>query len=185
MADAITTGDNTRNDIIVSAVQKNLIEKAVLASTVRDVSVYAVEGSEAFRVPKLTNFTVTNRAFGTAADAEALQDSWDRINIDFNAYIAWLYDSRSVQQSSVDFQVESATRASLAHAKYVDEQIVTTLEAVAAIQVDAGVTTGIKGQITEMRAELLNRGADISRMSIAINPLKEKDLFRRSRFRKS
>jgi len=100
MADAIQTSPNTKNDIIVSAVQKNLIEKAVLAPTCRDVSAYAIAGSDAFRVPKLSNFSVTNRAFGSAADAQTLTDSWDRINLDFNAYIAWLYDSSAAMLSS-------------------------------------------------------------------------------------
>ena len=89
MADAIQTLPNTKNDLIVSAVQKNLIEKAVLAPTVRDVSAFAVKGAESFRVPKLTNFTPVNRAFGMPADATTLTDSWDRISLDNNAYIAW------------------------------------------------------------------------------------------------
>lgn len=182
MADAIQTSPNTKNDIIVSAVQKNLIEKAVLAPTVRDVSAYAVAGSDAFRVPKLSNFSVTNRTFGSAADAQALTDSWDRINLDFNAYIAWLYDSRSTYQSSINFQVEAAQRAALSHAKYVDQQIVTTLDAVAGVTVSIAAVTTVKEQVLELRKELLKKGAEISRMTIAIGPDKEAEMLAESDF---
>lgn len=182
MADAIQTSPNTKNDIIVSAVQKNLIEKAVLAPTVRDVSAYAVAGSDAFRVPKLSNFSVTNRAFGSAADAQALTDSWDRINLDFNAYIAWLYDSRSTYQSSINFQVEAAQRAALSHAKYVDQQIKSTLDTVAGVTVSIATFTTVKEQVLELRKELLKKGAEISRMTIAIGPDKEAEMLAESDF---
>jgi len=176
MADAIQTSPNTKNDIIVSAVQKNLIEKAVLAPTCRDVSAYAIAGSDAFRVPKLSNFSVTNRAFGSAADAQTLTDSWDRINLDFNAYIAWLYDSRSTYQSSINFQVEAAQRAAMSHAKYVDEQVKATLEAIAEHEVSAAVETDVKSQVLKMRELLLQDGADIGRMTLAIGVSKEAEM---------
>ena len=69
MADTPQVLPNTKNDIIISNVQKNLIEAAVMAPTVRDLSGFAVKGTKSINVPKLTNFSVTNRAFGSTADA--------------------------------------------------------------------------------------------------------------------
>jgi len=182
MADAIQTLPNTKNDLIVSAVQKNLIEKAVLAPTVRDISAFMVKGTKSVRIPKLNNFVVANRTFGSPEDSVALTDSNDQIDLDFNAYIAWLYDSRDVFQSTIEYSLQAAERAALAHAKYVDEQIVATLDAVAGITVSAAVETHVKYQILAMREELLKKGADISKMTIAVGPAKEAEMLAESDF---
>jgi hypothetical protein len=182
MADAIQTLPNSKNDLIVSAVQKNLIEKSVLAGTVRDVSAFAVKGAKAFQVPKLSNFSVTNRGFGASADATALTDSSDTINLDFNAYIAYLFDSRDNYQSSIEYQVEAAMRASLAHAKNVDQQILSTIDAVADVEVSAATFTTVKEQVLELRRQLLQNGADIARMTIAIGVDKEAEMLAESDF---
>jgi len=182
MADNPTLGANTKNDLIVAAVQKNLIEKSVLAGTVRDVSAFAIKGAKSFDVPKLSNFTVTNRAFGSTADASALVDSSDTVELNNNAYIAWLIDSRSEYQSSVEFSIESAMRASLAHAKNVDEAVLSTIDAVAGIEVSAATFTTVKEQVLEMRRQLLQNGGDISRMTIAIGVDKEAEMLAENDF---
>lgn len=182
MADAIQTLPNSKNDLIVSAVQKNLIEKSVLAGTVRDVSAFAVKGSKSFEVPKLSNFTVTNRAFGSAADSQNLVDSTDSIALNNNAYIAWLYDSRDNYQSTIEYKIEAAMRASLSHAKYVDEQVISTIDAVAGIEVSAATFKTVKEQVLEMRRQLLQNGGDIARMTIAIGVDKEAEMLAENDF---
>lgn len=182
MADAIQTLPNTKNELIVSAVQKNLIEKSVLAPTVRDVSAFAVKGAKAFEVPKLSNFTVTNRAFGTPADSQNLVDSTDTILLNNNAYIAWLYDSRDNYQSTIEYKVEAAMRASLSHAKYVDEQIVSTIDLVAGVEVSKAVFTTVRDQVLELRRQLLQNGADIAKMTIAIGADKEAEMLAEADF---
>ena len=182
MADAIQTLPNTKNDLIVSAVQKNLIEKSVLAPTVRDVSAFAIKGATSFNVPKLSNFSVVNRTFGSAGDATALVDSSDQILLDNNAYIAYLYDSRDAYQSTIEYKIEAAMRASVAHAKNVDEKIITAIDLVAGVEVSKATFTTIKEQILEMRRQLLQNGSDISRMTIACGVDKEADMLAESDF---
>lgn len=182
MADAIQTLPNSKNDLIVSAVQKNLIEKSVLAGTVRDVSAFAVKGSKSFSVPKLSNFSVINRGFGAAADATSLVDSTDTINLDFNAYIAWLYDSRDNYQSTIEYKIEAAMRASLAHAKNVDEQILSTIDAVAGVEVSKATFTTVKEQALELRRQLLQNGGDVARMTLAIGVDKEAEMLAEADF---
>lgn len=182
MADAIQTLPNTKNDLIVGLVQKNLIEKSVLAPTVRDVSAFAIKGAKSFSVPKLSNFSVVNRAFGAAGDAGTLVDSHDTINLDFNAYIAYLYDSRDVYQSTIEYQSEAAMRAGAAHSKNIDLQVLSTINAVAGIEVSAALFTTVKDQVLEMRRQLLQNGSDIGRMTIAIGVDKEAEMLAESDF---
>lgn len=182
MADTIQTLPNTKNDLIVSAVQKNLIEKAVLATTVRDVSAFAVKGAEAFRVPKLNNFSPVNRAFGSTADATILTDSWDRINLDYNMYVAWLFDSRDIYQSTLDYQIEASMRSSAALAKDVDQKIISTIDLVAGVEVSAAAFTTIKDQVLELRRQLLQNGAEIAKMTIAIGVDKEAEMLAEADF---
>ena len=182
MADAIQTLPNSKNDLIVSAVQKNLIEKAVLASTVRNVSAFAPKGAKSFAVPKLSNFTVANRAFGTSEDAIALTDSTDVIDLDFNAYIAWLYDSRDVYQSSIEYSIESSMRAAAAHSKYLDQQILAEIQAVAEHEVSVATFTTIKEQALELRRLVLQSGGDIGKMTYSISLDKEAEMLQESDF---
>jgi hypothetical protein len=164
---------NTKNDLIVAAVQKNLIESAVIASLVRDVSGFAGKGTKSIAIPKLTNFAVQNRAFGNTGNATALVDSTDIINLNFNAYVAYLYDSRDNYQSTIEYQIEAALRASRAHAKYVDQQVIAGLVAAAEHEV---TESNVKDDILEMRELLLNDGAEISQMALCISPEKEKEI---------
>lgn len=182
MADAIQTLSATKNDLIVSAVQKNLIEKAVLAPTVRDVSGFAIKGAKSFKVPKLTNFSVTNRAFGASADSSALTDSFDTIDLDFNAYIAYLYDSRDVYQSSIEYQIEASMRASQAHAKYVDQQILAGLLAGAGATASVATYTTVKEQALELRRQVLQAGGDLGKITLAISLDKEAEMLKEADF---
>jgi hypothetical protein len=173
MADQITVGSNTKNELIIAAVQKNLLERSTIASFVRDVSAFAIKGATAVEIPKLTNFNVTNRAFGAAVDSQKLDDSVDEIRFNKNAYISWSVDARSVYQSSIDWQIEQALRASAAHAKYVDEQVIDVAVNVAGSEI---AISDAKTEILEMRAFILGNGGEIGKMSLWISPAKEAEM---------
>lgn len=182
MADAIQTLPNSKQDLILAAVQKNLIERAVLAPTVRDLSSFAVKGAKSIAVPKLDNFTVADRVFGAAQDAIALTDDKDIINLDFNAYIAYLYDSRDAMQSTIEYQVEAALRASAAHAKFVDEKILAELKAVAGQTTSVATFTTVKEQALELRRKVLQAGGEISNMTCLISLDKEAEMLKEADF---
>lgn len=183
MADAIQTLPNTKQDLIIAAVQKNLIERAVLAPTVRDLSAFAgAKGTKSFAVPRLDNFTVTNRAFGAAVDSQALTDAVDVINLNENAYVSYFYDSRDVFQSSIDYQVEAALRASAAHAKYVDQTVLTGLLAAADKEVSVATFTTVKEQALELRRQILDAGGEIGQMTLAISLDKEAEMLKEADF---
>lgn len=182
MADATQVLSNTKNDLIVAAVQKNLIEKAVIAPTVSNLSGFAIKGAKSFKVPKLTNFTVVDRAFGSAGDATALTDSHDTINLDFNAYVAYLYDSRDAYQSSIEYQVEAALRASAAHAKYVDQQVISGLISAADVEVSVASFATVKEQALELRRQILQNGGDLGKVTLAISLDKEAEMLKEADF---
>jgi hypothetical protein len=164
MADAIQTLPNTKNDLIVAMVQKELIARSVVAPLVTDLSAFAIKGSKSFNVPKLTSFTVANRAFGAAQDATALVDSFDQIELNINAYIAWVEDHADIFQSSLDYRMIASQRAASAHAKYLDTQVINGLVAAAHDAVGAGTDDITKDFFLEMRKGLLENDADLSKL---------------------
>ena len=175
MADAIQTLPNSKNDLIISLVQKELIERAMFAPFCRDLSGFAGKGTQSIKVPKLSSFSVVDRAFGAAGDATALTDATDTISLGFNAYIAWVEDHRDVYQSTIEYRMEAASRAARAHAKYVDQQIITVLEAVAALSVNGAAPADItQADILDMREQIIASNGDLSQAVLAVSTDQEK-----------
>ena len=48
----------------------------------------------------------------------------DQMTLDFNAYVAYIIDSMTKQQSNINAEMEYAKRAAAAHGRYVDSQII-------------------------------------------------------------
>lgn len=174
MADAIhgnTQLGATKQDIITSIVQKELAFAAKLVPTVTDVSQFAIKGAKSISMPKLPSFSVTNRATATAGDASVLVSTVDTLDLDFNAYVAWIVDSSDEVQSTLAWQAELARRSASAHGRYVDLQLIAELEA-------AGVATTTAGNISkavvlEMREELLTNNADPENLYLTVSPAQE------------
>lgn len=181
MADAIQTYSVTRRDLIEARVQKELEFKAKLASMVTDVSMFAELGSKSISFPKLSSFTVVNRAAGAAGDATALTDSLDTMNLDQNAYVAWIIDSMSKAQTAINAELENAGRAAGAQARYVDTQIISQAEAVGVVEPSASgdITRDI---VLEMIEQLELHDADMSMASFWISPTQKKAMLKVAEF---
>lgn len=183
MADAITGNTElsaAKQDIITAIVQKELKFAAKLVPFITDLSVYAGKGAKSVKVPKLTSFTVVDRTSGAAGDATALTAAVDTIDLDQNAYVAWIIDSSDEIQATIDVQIENARRAAAAHGRYVDTQIIGKLESV-------GVATTTTGDITrnivlDMRESLLKNDADLGMCFFAISPAQEKAMLKVDEF---
>jgi len=174
MADAITGNTElsaTKQDVIAAIVQKELKFAAKLVPFVTDLSVYAGKGAKSVKVPKLTSFTVVDRASGAAGDATALTSSVDTIDLDQNAYVAWIVDSMDEVQTMIDAQIENARRAASAHGRYVDTAIITKAEAVAVATTTAGNIS--RNIVLEMREAILKRDGDLGMCLFAISPAQE------------
>jgi hypothetical protein len=176
MADAITGSTQlspAQQDAIAAIVQRELISAAVLGGTVRDVSNLAVPGNKSITIPRLSSFSITNRASGAQGDAVVLSADGDQMNLDQNAYVAWILDSKDETQTTFDFQSEAAERAASAHGVYVDNQIISEMETVG-VEVSSGTTGDITKQIVlDMRKDLLNRKARRNDLFLAVSPDQE------------
>ena len=184
MADVIT-GDTqlgaSKNDLILSVVQKELQFKAKLASYVSDVSVFARPGNQSISFPKLTSFTVVNRASGVAGDASALTATVDKMDLDFNAYVSWIIDSLDETQTSIDAQLEFAKRAAGAQGRYVDTQLIGEAEAAGfAITTIAALMT--RDVVLEMRKKLILSDGDLDKASYWVGPDQEEALLKIDEF---
>jgi len=170
----------TKADIIAAIVQKELKFSAKLLPYITDVSVFAGKGAKSVKFPKLTSFTVVDRASGVAGVASALTSSVDTIDLDQNAYVSWLIDSSDEVQTMIDAQIEFARRAAAAHGRFVDEAIIAKWEAV-------GVATTTAGNITrdivlEMRKTLAKYDADLAQSALFISPDQEELMLKINEF---
>lgn len=140
MADTITGTQLalTKATLISQMVQKELAFKAKLMSFVTDVSAMAVPGADTIKFPKLTSFTVVNRAEGVQGERSALTSSTDSLLLDQNAYVSWGIDSMTVLQNNINAELEFAKFAAAAQARYVDSQIIAKIRSVAASFINVG-----------------------------------------------
>ena len=183
MADAIQTLPNTKNDLIISLVQKELKEKSFLFSTVEDLSRFAVKGAKSISVPKLTSFTAVSRTLGAAQDAVALTDSKDLINLDLFPYIAWLEDHADNYQSTIDYRIEASLRAASGHGRFVDNAVIAGLEVVASLNINGAAPADITAaNILLMRRTLMEKNADMNMVVFVIAPDQEEAMLKLPEF---
>jgi len=183
MADVITGNTQlvaTKNDLITSLVQKELKFRAKLLASVTDLSSYAGKGMKSISFPKLSSFTVENRASAVPGTIQALSATTDKLDLNLNAYVSWLIDSSDEIQSSMDVQIENALRAASAHGRYVDEQIIAVLEAGAGLDVGAAPLTA--DLILDAREQLLKSFADPAACVMLIGPDQEKAMLKIAEF---
>lgn len=172
---AAQTLPNTKNDLIVSLVQRELIEASKLAPYLTDYSSFAAKGVKSVQVPRLSGFTVANRAFGAAGVEQTLTDAVDTINIDQNSYIQWGEDHADIIQSSIEFRMEAAKRAGSAHGDNFDTLIFAGLNSAASLNVNGGAPADItKDNILAMREYLLGNDGKLEDFALFVAPDQER-----------
>lgn len=187
MADVITGGlANTKQALISSLVQKELAFNAVLKNTIMDVSPFAVPGALSVSFPKLTSFTVVNRAEGSQGDATALTSSLDTMLFDQKAYVAYIIDAVTKKQANIDVEMEYAKFAAAAHGRYVDQQIILALAAATSSFINAGADVDVSyADLLEMRKNLMKADAVMSNCVIVASPAQEAVLFSLDEFKRA
>lgn len=122
------THPDLKAEYISSVVLRELEFQAKLLPTVTDVSMFAMPGYSSIKFPKLSSFTVQDRAMGAASTEAVLTDSNDVLLLDKNKIVHWIIDQKDNVQTSIEAQAEYAKRAASAHGRDIDNQIVAALE---------------------------------------------------------
>lgn len=161
----------TKNDLITALVQKELKFSAMLAGMVTDVSQFAQKGVKSISFPKLTSFTVGNRAFGIAGTESTISATTEKLDLDQNAYIAWVIDPKDAIQSTVEWELETVKRASSGHGRNVDAVLINVLNTF-------GTPVGTAGDITkaivlDMREALRKANADLNQCVLVVSANQE------------
>jgi hypothetical protein len=187
MADVITGGlANTKQALISSLVQKELAFNAVLKNTIMDVSPFAVPGALSVSFPKLTSFTVVNRAEGSQGDATALTSSLDTMLFDQKAYVAYIIDAVTKKQANIEIEMEYAKYAAAAHGRFVDLQILTALASATSSFINVGADADVSySDLLEMRKNLMKADAVMSNCVIVASPAQEAVLFSLDEFKRA
>lgn len=169
---------NTKAELIAALVQRELLESASLVSCLGDYSSLAMKGYNQVSIPKLSSFTVQDRAFGAPATENApLTDSKDTIILDKNKIVLFGYDSHDEMQSSIDYMSNAISRAAMAHGRQVNSDIITEWEAVADLSVNGAVPADITvTDILAMREKLISNYADMSTVKFIVAADQEKVL---------
>lgn len=173
---------NTKMDVILALVQRELREKASLLPLVRDFSAFAVKGSKQIEVPKLTSFSVGDRAFGAkGAETAALTDSTDIIALNKNKYLQFGYDAADETQSTIAYLTEAISRGSSAHGRQINTDIIAEWVNVAGLDLATGldITTD---DILDMREFLIANFADMSTANLVIAADQEKAMLKLPEF---
>jgi hypothetical protein len=159
-----------KQDLIASLVQRELKETASLISCLTDHSNLAVKGSKQVSIPKMTSFTVGDRAFGAqGAESAALTVDVDTIALNKNKYILFGYDAADEMQSTIEYKIQAITRAAAAHGRQINDDILAELELVAGISVNGAAPADITASnILAMREFLMANFANMASVKFVI-----------------
>ena len=173
--------DPVKQELVAELVQRELKAAVTLLPTITDFSSLAVPGAKTIKIPKLTSFTVVNRASQAAGTPEDLSATTDDMNLDRNAYVQWIIDSFDEIQANIPAQAEFALRAAAAHGRFVDSQIIGEMETVG---VEEATATGnvTRDIVLAMRKQLLQRNADKNALFMAVGPEQEEALLKIDEF---
>lgn len=170
----------TKNDLIVSLVQKELISKAVVMPTIFDASIFAGKGAKSVRIPRAGSFAVEDRATTVQATLANVTYATDQILLDQMSTVSWVVDPQDEVESSIDVQADLALRAAAAQAHNFDTLVIAGLEADATATATAGAIS--KAIFLEMRQALLSAQADPGMLTFLCGPASESVLLGISEF---
>jgi len=172
---------NLKQDLIASIVQRELEFQAKLLPTVTNVSQFATKGAKSVSFPKLSSFTVNQRAFGAADTEQILADTTDQILLDKNKIISWIIDTKDEMQTTINAQSENAKRASAAIARKIDEDILAVLESdgIATSTTSVAITRDV---ILEMQEELFDNEAELDRLVLVVGNAQYSNLLKIAEF---
>jgi hypothetical protein len=187
MADLITGSTEiggTKQALIAALVQKELAFKAKLTPFFTDLSVLANPGSLSIAVPKLSSFTVVDRAEGAYGDASQLTSSNDVLTLDQNLYVSWIIDSMTALQSNIPAELEFARRAAAAQSRKVDELIIAEMRTACSSFLNVGTDADVTyANILAMVKYLEEKDAAMEDTVFIVSPQQKAAIFGLAEFK--
>jgi HK97 family phage major capsid protein len=175
---------NTKQDLIAAMVQRELAFKAKLTPYFTDLSSMVGPGMQSISVPKLSSFTVADRAEGSAGEISALTSSVDKLELNQNLYVSWLIDPMTAIQSNIPAQLEFARRAAAAQARKIDELIITELGNIAHSFINVGADANVTyANVLKMVKELEENDAEMSDCVWLVSPTQKEAIFGLAEFK--
>lgn len=175
---------NTKADIIAALVQRELLERASLTPFMTDYSNLAGKGAKSIEIPKLSSFTVQDRAFGApATENAALTDATDTILLNKNKIVLFGYDAADEMQSSINYMAAAIQRASAAHGRQINSDVLTAWTSTAGLNLNGAVAADITiDDILDMREFLISNFADMTKSYLVIAADQEKAMLKLPEF---
>lgn len=187
MPDVITGNTeigNTKQDLIAALVQRELAFRAKLTPFFTDLSSLVGPGMQSISIPKLSSFTVADRAEGVAGEISALTSGVDKLELNQNLYVSWLIDSVTALQSNIPAQLEFARRAAQSQARYVDSLLISELASVAYKFVNVGADSNVTyANVLSMVKDLEKNDATMEDCVWLVSPAQKEAIFGLAEFK--
>ena len=139
MADAIigkTEVDAASMELVAGITQDFMIQAALLAPLVTNVSQFAVPGADKIKFPKLGALAVGDKAENTAVDAQLLAYTVDELDLDKHKVIQVLVEKKAQVQGPQQMLADLAERAGKGMGLQLDIDIIAALELASAATPD-------------------------------------------------
>lgn len=147
---------NSKNDLIISRVQRELEANIKVLPFLTDLSAFASKGVKQIEVPRLSSFTAANRTFGAAFSESTLTDATDALALDQNSGVMWIEDKADEIQSSIEFRMEASKKAAAAVGRFVSDAIYTGIDAAAGSSLNGAVPADVtKANMLDLREYVL------------------------------
>lgn len=147
---------NTKNDLIISLVQRELEAAMKVLPFLTNLSGFASKGVKQIEVPRLSSFTAANRAFGAAFLESTLTDATDALALDQNTGVLWIEDKADEIQSSIEFRMEASKRAASSIGRFISGEVYTGIDGAAGLSINGGVPADVtKDNMLELREYVL------------------------------
>jgi hypothetical protein len=169
MADVIignTQTAATKQDLIAQVAQRELKAAAIFSGYFQDVSNFAVKGAKTISFPKLSSFVVGERGSGQTLSAQGISAGVDLLPLNVPAYLKWIVDVNDEIQSTLDWELETITRAATSHGRYFDLKIREVVLAEAAQLSGNGAID--RDKVLEMREYLKKNEANMSEVTLFV-----------------
>lgn len=188
MADVFTDKaaiDAVSMEIILSIVQEELIQKAILAPTLTDYSAFAVAGSDKVKIPKAGSFVAEQKLGSTALNAQALTMLTDDLSLDQHYAVQTLVEDIAKLQANVDMFGEYLKRMASSLAKEMDEKLYAQLKLTSSAAPDhridwanAPTDTATKADFVAARKLLKTANVPLEDGNnfVAVNPKRESEM---------